>query len=111
MAGKKEITKKMSQALLKPLPSSEEAELVCKWWQQKEDADNGLQVSILDGTDAIGCIKFELKGKSSEEPGYGNLLCAKIFETFGVYNPTVAEAAFTECINCTISGSTSWKWR
>lgn len=105
MASKKDLTNKATQAPLQLLPSPEEAELVCKWWHQKEKADNGLYTSILQGTDAIGCIKFELKGKSSQESGYSSLLCAKIFETFGVYNPGIAAAAFTECVNCIISGS------
>ena len=63
------------------------------------------QAALDAGTDALRCIKFELKGRSEKEEGYGNLLCAKIFETFGVYNPGVAANALTDCVNCIVTNS------
>lgn len=83
-------------------PLSEDTELVCRWLERKQAVDNSLSPAILDGLDAIGCLRFELKGRCSKEEGYSNLLSAKIFQTFGVYNAGVAAAAFTDCINCIV---------
>lgn len=105
MSDTKVIDKKMPETSQLSLPSSEEVDLVCRWWDRKQDADNGLSIAALAGTDALGCIKFELKGRSEKEEGYGNLLCAKIFETFGVYNPGVAANALTDCVNCIVTNS------
>lgn len=96
-------TKEIVEKTLSPL--TEDSELICKWQDRKQEADNSLSPVVHDGADAIGCIKFELRGRSSQEEGYDNLLCAKIFQTFGVYNPGVAAAAFSECINCIVTGS------
>lgn len=79
--------------------SIKDAQLVCKWIEQKQNADNGLNITLLNGADAIGCVKFEILGGLPKEEGYENLLRAKVFETFGVYNLGVAAAAITNCIN------------
>jgi len=105
MSETKVIDKKMPKTTQLSPPYSEEVDLVCRWRGRKQDADNGLGIATLDGTDVLGCIKFELKGKCAKEEGYGNLLCAKIFETFGVYNPGVAASAFTDCVNCIVTNS------
>jgi len=84
---------------------SKDSELVCRWQNRKQEADNSLTPAILHGMDAIGCIKFELRGSTSTEESYDTLLSAKIFQTFGVYNAGVAAAAFTECVNCIVTGS------
>jgi hypothetical protein len=86
-------------------PLSQDAELICKWQDRKQETDNNLRPAILDGMDVIGCIKFELRGSTSAQESYDTLLSAKIFQTFGVYNAGVAAAAFTDCINCIVTGS------
>ena len=97
MSNTKEITEKSSL--------SRDYELMCRWQDRKQEADNNLSPTILKGMDAIGCIKFELKGTALTEESYDTLLSAKIFQTFGVYNAGVAAAAFTDCINCIVTGS------
>ncbi len=99
MSNTKEIVEKRAT------PLSENAELVCRWLERGQAVDNSLRPVVfngLDGLDAIGCIQFELKDRCSEEEGYSNLLSAKIFQTFGVYNTGVAAAAFGDCINCIV---------
>ena len=96
MSNTKEIVEKRAA------PLSEDAELVCKWLERGQAVDNSLKSAIHKGLDAIGCIQFELKDRCSEEEGYSNLLSAKIFQTFGVYNAGVAAAAFMDCINCIV---------
>jgi hypothetical protein len=109
MPDTKEIAEKAPEFPLISQDSSKNAELVCRWWDRKQEADNGLDIALRNGTDAIGCVKFELKGKLAQEKGYNQLLSAKIFETFGVYNAGVAAAAFSECINCIVSDTESIK--
>jgi len=82
-------------------PSHEEGQLVCAWWDRKQAVDNGLGA----GLTSSGSIKFELDGRSPEEEGYGNLLCAKMFQTFGVHSIGIAMSAFADCINCIATGS------
>jgi hypothetical protein len=96
MSNMKEIIEK------RDAPLSEDTELVCKWLERKQAVDNSLSPAILNGLDAIGCLQFELKGRCSKDEGYGNLLSAKIFQTFGVYNAGIAAAAFMDCINCIV---------
>lgn len=96
MSNMKEIIEKRDS------PLSEDAELVCKWLERKQAVDNSLSPAILNGLDAIGCLQFELKDRCSKDEGYGNLLSAKIFQTFGVYNAGIAAAAFMDCINCIV---------
>ncbi|MDN3509342.1 MAG: hypothetical protein P0S93_04940 [Candidatus Neptunochlamydia sp.] len=50
-------------------------------------------------------IQFELDGRSPEEEGYGNFLCAKVFQTFGVHSIGIVHSAFVDCINCILVGS------
>ena len=83
-------------------PLSEDAKLVCRWLERKQAVDNSLRPALHKGLDAIGCIQFELKDRCSKEEDYNNLLSAKIFQTFGVYNAGVAAAAFEDCINCIV---------
>lgn len=96
MSDTKEIVEKRTVPLL------EDAELVCRWLERGQAVDNSLRPAIHKGLDAIGCIQFELKDRSSKEKDYDNLLSAKIFQTFGVYNAGVAAAAFGDCINCIV---------
>jgi hypothetical protein len=96
MSNAKEIVEKRST------PLSEDAELVCRWLERGHAVDNSLRPAIHKGLDPIGCIQFELKDRCSEEENYINLLSAKIFQTFGVYNAGVAAAAFEDCINCIV---------
>lgn len=103
MTNTKEIISSVSESYLKTF-SEQDTELICKWSNRQQKADNGLSVAIFDGLDAIGCIQFEMRGKCEKEEGYEHLLSAKIFETFGVYNAGIAAASFTECLNSIIAG-------
>ncbi len=80
-------------------PSQAEVNLVCRWWDRAKEADNGLEIAVYEGPDKGDCIKFKVRGTDIHEEGYENLLCAKIYETFGVYDPNIASSAISECIN------------
>ena len=95
------MAKKKSNIQLPDKTFDEEVQLVCSWWEGKLALDNGLRV----GMDLSNGIKFELDSRSPEEEGYGNLLCAKVFQTFGVHNIGIAHSAFVDCINCILTGS------
>jgi len=95
------MAKKKSNTPAQIKPFDEEVQLVCSWWEGKLALDNGLSV----GMDLNSGIKFELDGRSPEEEGYGNLLCAKVFQTFGVHSIGIAKSAFIDCINCILTGS------
>ena len=95
------MAKKKNNTQLPAKPSDEDVQLVCSWWEGKLALDNGLKV----GMDLSSGIKFELEGRSPEEEGYGNLLCAKVFQTFGVHSIGIAQSAFVDCINCILTGS------
>ncbi len=95
------MEKKKSNTPVPSKPSDEEVQLVCSWWEGKLALDNGLRV----GMDLNSGIKFELDYRSPDEEGYGNLLCAKVFQTFGVHSIGVAYSAFVDCINCFLTGS------
>jgi hypothetical protein len=97
------IISNTSKSNIKTL-ANQDAQLICKWSNRKQEADNGLGIAIFDGLDAIGCIQFEMRGKCEKEEGYECLLSAKIFETFGVYNAGIAAASFTECLNSILAG-------
>ncbi|MFW9878320.1 MAG: hypothetical protein ACFFG0_35000 [Candidatus Thorarchaeota archaeon] len=88
----------MKKQELKNITSKEEADLVCKWENGKKVVHNG--VCVYCELDAAGFIQFQLENKFPEEKDYENILCAKIYETFGVYNLGVAAKAVTDCINC-----------
>lgn len=96
MSNAKELVEKRSTSL------SEDAELVCKWLERGQTVDNSLRPALHNGLDAIGCIQFELKDRCSKEENYSDLLSAKIFQIFGVYNTGVAAAAFEDCVNCIV---------
>ncbi|CCB86464.1 unknown protein [Parachlamydia acanthamoebae UV-7] len=98
-----EIISNTSKSNVKTL-ANQDAQLICKWSNRKQEADNGLGIAIFDGLDAIGSIQFEMKDKCTKDEGYENLLSAKIFETFGVYNAGIAAASFTECLNTIVVG-------
>lgn len=83
-----------------PETSHQGVQLVCTWWDRKQEVDNGLKIDLRKGVDGIGSLKFGLKNRSPDEPEYDNLLCAKIFETFGVCEYGLAAAALTDCLNC-----------
>ncbi len=100
----KELEKKVEHPKPKA-PSKEEAALVCRWWDRGKEADNGLKAVIDVDGESIGSIKFALHGKSPEDPGYNNLLSAKIYETFGVYDRNAAGNAFSDCVNCFLTSS------
>lgn len=95
------MAKKKNNTPAQIKPFYEEVQLVCSWWEGKLALDNGLRV----GMDLNSGIKFELDSRSLEEEGYGNLLCAKVFQTFGVHSLGVAHSAFVDCINCILTGS------
>lgn len=80
-------------------PSQHEINLVCSWWDRAKEADNGLEIATYEGVDQGNCIKFTVRGVDIHEEGYGNQLCAKIYETFGVYDPNIASSTISECIN------------
>lgn len=80
-------------------PTQAEVNLVCRWWDRAKEADNGLEIAVYEGPDKGDCIKFKVRGADIHEEGYGNLLCAKIYETFGVYDPNIASSTISECIN------------
>jgi len=104
---KDEKTKRVPSA-----PTQEEISLVCKWWDRTQEADNGLEIAIYEGADQGNCIKFKLRNLSADEEGYKNLLCAKIYETFGVYDPNLVSSMISECINAMerISSQPIEKW-
>ena len=95
------MAKKKSNTTVPAKPSDEDVQLVCSWWEGKLALDNGLRV----GMDLNSGVKFELDSRSPEEEGYGNLLCAKVFQIFGVHNIGIAHSAFVDCINCILTGS------
>lgn len=99
------MTKSKKNAPVHVKPSDDEVQLVCSWWEGKLALDNGLSV----GVGPNGCIKFELTGRSPKEDEYGNLLCAKVFQTFGVHSIGIATSAFADCINCITTGSNELK--
>jgi hypothetical protein len=80
--------------------SNYEINLVCKWKARKNEVYNGLCLFMKNGFDDIGSIKFCLNGISSKEDDYEDLLCSKIYETFGVANSGLAAKAVTDCLNC-----------
>ena len=85
--------------------TNEAKSLICKWINKCQATDNGLFAAFSDKDGSRGSIKFELLGTSSGDGDYNELLGAKVFETFGVYSASTAEAAFNDCVNCILTSS------
>lgn len=94
------------------IPTQKELSLVCKWWDRKQEADNNLEIAMYEGADQGNCIKFKLRNADVNEEGYKNLLYAKVYETFGVYDPNIAASTMSECLNAMerVSSQPIEKW-
>ena len=97
---KKSIDDSSCKNKLQTTSSEQQINLVCKWKVRKNEIHNGLRIAM--SYDVIESIKFQLDGMLPEKEGYKDLLCAKIYETFGVSNSGIAAKAVTDCLNCVI---------
>ncbi len=84
------------------LNNDSSTKLMCKWQERKAEKDNEIKISILGGTDAIGSLIFCVEGGLLN--GCKELLEAKVFEIFGVYNISVAAEAISDCVSSTLIG-------
>ncbi len=87
----------------KILNKNKDRELICRWLDRKHEKDNNIKIDLLNGTDAIGLLTFGVEGDSFSEDK--ELLQAKVFEVFGVYDLSVASAAITDCVNSVVIGT------
>jgi hypothetical protein len=85
------------ESLHAPL-SRQDISLIIKWHDRRGRIDNGLELSIQSGPNGSQ-LTFSIKNKSSEEEDYKDLLSAKIYDTFGVTDATLASSAINDCIN------------
>jgi len=98
----KQIINERTNDELEMLPSNEDVSLVCTWWDRKQDACNGLSMALREANISGGVI-FQLDDQDPESEGYGNLLHAKIYQTFGVYDPNLAAKSVADCLNSSMS--------
>lgn len=85
-------------------PTEQEVNSVFAWWDRKKEIANGLYLALFHEEDNSGCFKFGLVDRSPDEEGYGGLLCARVYDTFGVCDPNIAAAAINDCLNCMMTG-------